>query len=182
MSQIYDSTADNSEASHGGVSWHKGRFWREAPARSRTSQKMKAQFLISRALVVQFPLLLCPKESAVARFPKTHCLCWPLFVAKVSKSLKWLELTRFRTPQQRKAKVLHFLFSGKLLMCSFRCCFAKKHLRWPNFAQWISSAALNCRNELVKGVGPQCAGYHQRHQCSARTVHGRFMSPTTQRI
>ena len=28
------------------------------------------QFLISRALVVQFPLLLCPKESAVARFSK----------------------------------------------------------------------------------------------------------------
>ena len=127
---------------------------------------------------MQFPLLLCPKESAVARFPKTHCLCWTLFVAKVSKSLKWLELTRFRTPQQRKAKVLHFLFSGKLLMCSFRSCFAKKHLRWPNFAQCITSAALNCRNELVKGVGPQCAGYHQRHQCSARTLHGRWSSLT----
>ena len=44
---------------------------REAPTRSRTSQKMKAtSFLISRALVVQFPLLLCTKESAVARFSK----------------------------------------------------------------------------------------------------------------
>ena len=47
------------------------------------------QFLISRALVVQFPLLLCPKESAVARFPKTHCLCWPPFVSKVSIILRW---------------------------------------------------------------------------------------------
>ena len=50
------------------------------------------------------------KGSAVAKISKTHCLCWPLFVAKVSKSLKWLELTRFRTPQQRKA-TLPYSFS-----------------------------------------------------------------------
>ena len=37
-------------------------------------------------------------------------------------------------------------------MCSFRSCFAKKHLRWLNFAQCITSAALNCKNEPVKGV------------------------------
>ena len=44
------------------------------------------------------------------------------------------------------------LFSGKLLMRGFRSCFAKKHLRWLNLAQCITSAALNCKSELVKGV------------------------------
>ena len=62
----------------------------------------------------QFPPLLCPKESSVAKFSKTHYLSW---VPTKNLQADFLCEERSRTSQKMKATSS---LSAELLLCNFR--------------------------------------------------------------
>ena len=125
---------------------------REAPTRSRASQKMKATSSLSAELLLcNFLSCFALKSQLLQDFQNAL----PLLATSRRQSLQKLEMAgadQIQDSTATESNTSLFFFSGKLLMCSFRSCFAKKHLRWLNFAQCITSAALNCKNELGKGV------------------------------
>ena len=113
----------------------------------------------------QFPLLLCPKESSVAKFSKTHYLSW--VPSKNFQSDFFCE-ERSRTSQKMKATST---LSAELLLCNFRSSFDKRISCCQDFQNALPLLATFRRQRLQKF---EMAGAYQIQDSTATESNTSF--------